>query len=62
MEVFRETINMSFDLDKANVVKSLILTRAQAGATINEIKGIVYCEIKSCKYTLSVAIFFFLNR
>lgn len=37
---------MSFDLDTANVVKSLILTRAQAGATLTEIKGnlnISYC-------------------
>lgn len=31
---------MSSDLDKANIVKSIILTRAQAGATISEIKGI----------------------
>lgn len=32
---------MSFDLEKANIVKSLILTRAQAGATLTEIKGIL---------------------
>lgn len=47
---------MSFDLEKANIVKSLILTRAQAGATLTEIKGILYYKF------ISVIFNFFLFR